>query len=110
MTDILTDKSYKNTTKLSRYSICPYYYHNLDKKYIMGTSSWLKDTTTYTNYIVKHLDTYDSLALKFYNNPTLYWIICSFNHITDPFEEPVEGSILKIPSISTIEFDLNGRS
>ena len=104
--DVLKNKSYKQYTKLSRYSPFPYYYHTLDKKYIYGKTAYLKDDTVYTTYTIQRNDTLDSLALKFYNNPTLYWIICSFNHIQDPYIELIEGEQLKIPSISNIEFDI----
>ena len=104
--EVLKNKTYRQYDKLSRYSPFPYYYHSLDDKYVYGVTAYLKDTTLYTSYVVKRNDTYDSLALKFYNNPTYYWIICSFNHINDPYTNPIEGEILKIPSISNIEFDI----
>lgn len=103
--DVLTNKSYKDYKKLSRYSAFPYYYHTLDNKYIYGRTAYLKDSTTYSLYKVQQGDTYDKLALEFYNNPTLYWIICSFNRINDPYSVPEEGTYIKIPSISNIEFD-----
>ena len=103
---ILTDKSYREYSKLSRYSPFPYYYHTVDDKYIYGTTAYLKDTTLYTSHTVKRGDTLDSLALDYYNNPTLYWIICSFNRIRDPFISLEEGSTIKIPSISNIEFNI----
>lgn len=104
--DVLTKKNYKNYSKLSRYNPFPYYYHILDDKYVYGKTAYLKDTTIYSSYKVQKNDTYDSIALEFYNNPTLYWIICSFNHIVDPYTNPKEGTMLKIPSISNIEFDI----
>lgn len=104
--DVLTNKSYKQYAKLSRYSPFPHYYHTLDGKYVTGTDAYLKDDTAYTTYIVKKNDTVDSLALHFYNNPALYWVICSFNRIQDPYIKLVEGQTLKIPSISSIEFDI----
>lgn len=103
---VLTNKTYKDYEKLSRYSPFPYYYHTIDDKYIYGTTAYLKDTTPYFSYTVKRGDTFDSLALEFYNNPTFFWIICSFNHIQDPYIELEEGQLIKIPSISTIEFDM----
>ena len=102
--DILTNKSYKSYDYISRYSLCPTYYHTLDDKFITGRARYLSDETIYTSYTVRKNDSYDKIALRYYNNPTYYWIICSFNRITDPFESPVPGSILKIPSISNIEF------
>lgn len=105
--EVLKNKSYDSEShSLSRYTPFPYYYHTKDDKYVSGITSYLKDTTVYTSYEVQRGDTFDSIALEFYNNPTLYWIICSFNRIQDPFTELVEGQVLKIPSISNIEFDI----
>ena len=67
-------------------------------KYNMSTSSWLKDTDNYEAYVVEEGDTYDSIALKKYNNPTYYWIICDFNRIVDPFVEPKPGDVLLLPA------------
>jgi hypothetical protein len=103
---VLLNKSYKQYKKMSRYSPFPFYYHSKDDKYIYGKTAYLKDDTLYTLYTVKRNDTLDSLALDFYNNPTYYWIICSFNHIQDPFNPLREGQKLKIPSLSNIEFDI----
>lgn len=103
--EALTNKAYKDSTILSRYTPFPYYYHTKDDKYISGITAYLKDNTTYTLYTVQRGDTFDSLALDFYNNPTLFWVICSFNRIQDPFTELTAGQQIKIPSISNIEFD-----
>ena len=103
--DVLIQKSYRDYSKLSRYSSVPFYYHTLDDKYIYGTTSYLKDTTLYRTHTIRRGDTLDSLALEYYNNPTLYWVICSFNRIRDPFISLKEGDTIKIPSISNIEFN-----
>lgn len=103
--DVLTNKSYKTTSELSRYSQVPYYYHTVDNKYVSGTTYYLKDTTSYTLHTVSYGETFDSIAFKYYSNPTFFWIICSFNRIQDPFKKLVPGETLKIPSISNIEFD-----
>ena len=103
--DVLIDKFYKEFTYTSRYLPCPNYYHVLDDKYITGTASWLNDETQATAYTVQKGDTYDSLALYYYNNPTLYWVICSYNRVVDPFTDPIPGQIIYIPSISNIEFE-----
>lgn len=103
--DVLKNKQYKTYTYLSRYSNFPYYYHTKDDKYVEGTTSWLIDTTTYTTHKIKKNETYDSIALDYYNNPTYFWIICEFNHISDPFEEPLEGTTIRIPSISNIQYE-----
>ena len=102
---ILKNKSYKSYDKLSRYSAFPYYYHTLDNKYVYGVTAYLKDDTVYRAHIVKRGENLDSLALKYYNNPTLYWIIASFNRIQDCFEPLQEGSTIRIPTLSNIEFE-----
>lgn len=105
----LTGKGYREYSYTSRYTQTPYYYHKSDDKYVMGLTSYLDNTTVYKLHVVEQGDTIDNLALYYYNNPTLYWIICSFNRITDPYKKLVVGEILKIPSISNIQFDLTGR-
>lgn len=103
--NVLKNEKYLEYEKISRYSQFPYYYHTLDNKYICGTTLYLKDTTNYVLYTVKENDTYDSISLQSYGNPTYYWVICSFNHIQDPFENPVAGTRLKLPVITDIEFE-----
>lgn len=107
MMDTLSKKQYKNYDRVSRYSVFPYYYNRFDDKYIYGTTAHLKtDGKSYVNHKVVPGDTFDTLALHYYNNPTYYWVIADFNKVQDPFVTPVEGSILKIPTFSNIEFDL----
>ena len=105
----LSNKTYKQYSYVSRYNVFPTYYHVHDKKYFYGLTAYLDDSTVYTNHVVKRGDTFDSLALKYYNNPTYYWIICSFNHIQNPYKELKEGETIKIPSFSNIQYDFEGR-
>lgn len=103
---VLTEKSYKSYSKLSRYSQFPYYYHTRDKKYIFGTTAYLRDDTPYTTHIVSAGDSFDSIALDYYNNPTYFWVICSFNRIQDPFTDLTPGQKIKVPTLSNIEFEV----
>ena len=102
--EVLTTKYYKQFDYISRYSAFPVYYHTLDNKYIVARDRWISDQTTFSNYIVEKGDTYDKLALRYYNNPSYYWVICAFNRIQDPFEAPVVGTTLKIPPLSSIQY------
>lgn len=103
--DVLINKSYKDYDKLSRYANFPYYYHTKDDKYIYGTTSHLKDSTSYRLHTILQNDTLDTLALKYYNNPTYFWIIADFNRIQDPYLPLKVGASIKIPTFSTIEFE-----
>lgn len=103
---LLEQKSYSSYDRLSRYSVFPYFYHTLDNKYVRGITAHLDDTTVYVTHKVARNETLDSIALDSYNNPTLYWVIADFNRIQDPFEPLVEGTYLKIPSLSSIEYTI----
>lgn len=102
----LINKSYRSYSRLSRYVNFPYYYNIKDNKYIYGTTRHLRKDTLYSDYIVKQNDSYDSIALAFYGNPTYYWVICDFNNIQDPFSIPVSGTLLRIPVMSEIQFNM----
>lgn len=103
--DTLKNKTYVNFDYLSRYINVPYYYDTLQDKEVFGIGTNLKNTSEYVSHKVKSNDTLNSLALKYYNNPTFWWIIAYFNDIQDPFK-PLRNKyqVLKIPSISSIEF------
>jgi hypothetical protein len=103
--NVLTDKTYKTYTRLSRYNNFPYYYQTLDNKYIYGITANLRNDTPYIIHTVVQNDTFDSLALKYYNNPTYFWVISDYNRYNDPYERPAIGTQLKIPSFSDIVFN-----
>lgn len=108
--ETLLNKSYKDYNYTSRYSPFPYYYHKKDDKYIYGITAYLDETTAFTLHTVSQGETLDKLAMYYYNNPTLFWVICSFNRIRNPYMYLIPGQKLKIPSLANIKFDLDGRS
>lgn len=105
--DILKNKTYKTSAYYSRYNGIPYYYNTLDGNYQLGLKSWLKPTFDYIRYTVEEGDTFDYIALKFYNNPTYYWLICDANKVIDPMKEPEVGDVLIIPTLgNNIQFEV----
>lgn len=104
--DILKNKQYKEYVTLSRYNSVPFYFNTLDNKYQYGTVSHLSTDCPYRLHIVAYGETYDSLALKYYNNPTYYWVICDFNRIIDPFSTPKPNTTIKIPTLSKLQFEV----
>lgn len=102
--DVLKNKRKKEYANISRYSSFPIYYHTVDDKWVTGTTTYLNNTTPYQLHRVKEREDYDVLALYYYHNPVLYWVICSFNRIQDPFEPPKVGTVLKIPTLSSISY------
>ncbi len=103
--DVLKNKTYAQFDYTCRYTDVPYYYHTLDKKYIYGIGSNMYKNTEWVAHKVSNTDTLDNLALKYYNNPTFWWIIAYFNDIQDAFIHLADKyTIIKIPSISSITF------
>ena len=107
MDDILTNKSYKNYDYLSRYASFPYYYNKEDKKYIYGTTAQINKDINYVVYKVKENETLDDIALYYYNNPTYFWVIADFNNIQDPYIQLEPNTILNIPSLGSVNFEVS---
>lgn len=103
--DTLKNKMYADFNYLSRYTNTPYYYDTLSNRQIFGTWTNLKTNAEFVTHKIKSNDTLHSLALKYYNNPTFWWIIAAFNDIQDSFK-PLRHkyTTIKIPNISSIEF------
>lgn len=102
--EVLSNKSYRQFDYISRYQSFPYYYNRIDNKYIYGTTGQLDDTIGYSVHICKANDTWDSIALLYYNSPTLFWVLCDFNKVQDPFQPLKIGDRVKIPTISSISY------
>lgn len=107
MSEIYLNKSYKSYDKLSRYESFPYYYDTENNKYVYGITAYLNANTAYFNHLTGPSDTLDALALYYYGNPTYYWIIADFNRILDAYEKLQPGMWIRIPSISSIEFNVD---
>lgn len=103
--DTLRNKKYANFDYLSRYANTPYYYDSLGNRELFGIGTNVKNTSEYVTHKIKSNDTLDALSLKYYNNPTFWWVIAAFNDIQDAFK-PLQDThkTIKIPSISSIEF------
>lgn len=103
--DTFTKKRYATFNYPNRYAGMPYYYDTKTQQDVFGiVKPMIKNVAWFAHKIIQG-DTLDSLALKYYNNPTLWWVIAYFNDIVDPFIVLREHyDIIKIPSISSISF------
>lgn len=103
--DTMTNKKYLQYDYRCRYSDTPTYYDKLEDREVYGIGKPFNKNIQYVSHRVVSTDTLDSLALKYYNNPTYWWAIAYFNDITDAFERIVDRfDIIKIPNISSISF------
>lgn len=99
-------KNYKTYEYISRYESFPYYYDSKNNKYYYGLTAQLNEDAPYALYEVKDGDSYDSIASDYYGSALYYWIVCHFNGIFDALEDPQAGTILKLPSLNSIRFEL----
>jgi hypothetical protein len=103
--DVLRDKQWQEYNYTSRYTPFPFYYNEVDSKYIYGITKQLGDDTEYVMHTLVDSDTLDSLALKYYGRPDLYWVISDFNQINDPYINLKEKmDTIMVPSISNIYY------
>jgi len=103
--DILKNKVYESYNYLNRYTTVPYYYNTVDRREIYGIGTNVYKTTSYTAVAVEVSDTLDSLALKYYNNPTFWWLIAYFNDIQDSFICLWDNyDVIKIPDLASLSF------
>ena len=65
----------------------------------------LKDSTPFVVHKIQPYDTLDSLSLHYYGRPDYYWIIADFNRIQDPLAKITSLKSIKIPNISSIEYE-----
>jgi len=103
--DTLTNKRFESYTYTCRYADFPYYYDTLCDRDIYAIGMQLQKDTEFVAHKVEANDTLDKLALKYYSNPTYWWVIAYFNDIQDSFIKLIDRyPTLKIPAIASIRF------
>lgn len=60
------------------------------------------DVAYYDTYEVGQDEWWDNISVKYYGSPYLWWVIPSFNNITNPFESLEAGTNIKILKSSHI--------
>lgn len=104
--DKVIDKQYRTYERICRYDVFPFFYNKTDNKYFYGITANLKKSIRYVAHKVVEGDTLDTLSLYYYGNPLYYWAIADFNNINDPYTDLKIDDIIKIPTLSDIEFNL----
>jgi nucleoid-associated protein YgaU len=52
----------------------------------------------YVDYLVLENDSWTNISYKHYNTTELWWLICKFNGVKNPFEELTPGTYIKVPT------------
>lgn len=103
--DTLKNKLYNDFDYFSRYTNIPYYYDTIMNRDIYGIGTNMKTNTEFVTHKLKSNDTLHSLALKYYNNPTFWWVVAYFNDVQDSFKPLTDKyDTIKIPNIASVEF------
>ena len=83
-----------NKGELSYFNLCKnIYFDNIDS---------MSSESVY-NYIILEDDSWTNISYKFYNTYKLWWLICKFNGIANPFNELIPGTVIKIPTKETAD-------
>lgn len=69
------------------------YFYNILKTVIIPEDL---DEEYYDNYSVKFGDMWTTISYKFYNDVSLWWVVCVANQIDDATKNPKIGSTIKI--------------
>ena len=103
--DILKNKQYISYDYTSRYQQVPIYYNSNDDRWMSGLGSNVFKNNNWVAHKVTQEDTLDKLALKYFGNPTYFWVIAYYNDIQDSFIKLSDYfDIIKIPNITSITF------
>lgn len=71
-----------------------------------------EDITDFTWFTITDVEAgmADLLAYRFYEDETLWWVICLFNGIIDPLADLYTGRRIRIPAQNSIELYLTRKS
>lgn len=71
----------------------------------------LEPDDTDTTYVIesKSEGRLDLIAKAYLDDSRLWWLIAQYNAILDPYNEIIEGRVLRIPSKSRAQSMLNGK-
>jgi len=108
--DTLNKTGGKNYGYLSRYSGVNIYYDTLRDREVYGIIKDLRKDIPHVTHWLKQNETLDTLALKYYNNPTYWWIIAMYNDIPDALAPLMPRySTVQIPNLAGLSFSKERR-
>jgi hypothetical protein len=58
-------------------------------------------------YEIAEGDTWTNISYRYFGTIKLWWLICKFNNIKNPFDELEAGKIIKIPTKELMETIIN---
>ncbi len=89
----LKNENYENIFKVKQTEDGFYFYNLLETLHFPENLP----SNYFTDYNVVYGDTWPLIAYKKYKNIKLWWIITHANNVINPINQPVPGTVLKIP-------------
>lgn len=86
-----------NKGKNSYFNLCRSIYFNVDNI----------DPSLIDIYEIAEGDTWTNISYRYFGTIKLWWLICKFNNIKNPFKELETGKFLKIPTKELMESIIN---
>jgi hypothetical protein len=95
----LTEQKLPTSSRLNLYNIL----QDLDTNYVIN----IFKTVDINDYVKNHNDFFiihtaeddewwDNISYKYYDTPSLWYIICIMNNILNPYEEIEKGQLIKV--------------
>lgn len=75
---------------------------NISKTIIFNNVDFITPQNYY-QYQLKQTDTWTGISFRYYKTYKLWWLICKFNDIKNPFLQIIPGKIIKIPSNEIVQ-------
>lgn len=95
---------FKDTTSLDNYNFANLFnvvnkgeksYFNLSRTIFFNNEDISPDAVT--AYEIGEGETWTNISYRFYGTVKLWWLLCRFNNIKNPFNELTPGKIILIP-------------
>jgi hypothetical protein len=86
-----------NKGKNSYFNLCRSIYFNIEDI----------DPSLIELYEIAEGDTWTNISYRYFGTIKLWWLICKFNNIKNPFTELESGKFIKIPSKELMESVIN---
>lgn len=86
-----------NKGKNSYFNLCRSIYFNTDDI----------DPGLIDMYEIAEGDTWTNISFRYFGTIKLWWLICKFNNVKNPFDELESGKFIKIPTKDLMESIIN---
>ena len=112
---LIENGTFPDVDKLDKYDFANFFnvvnkgeksYFNLCKNIYFDNIQYLTSSDVEL-YVIVENDSWSNISYKFYKTYKLWWLICKFNGVKNPFYELTPGKVIKIPTKEMVDEILN---